>query len=152
MELLEECADGLWKAERYELISDVYKLIIPVYEKRRDFEVHDLFSRYFYFSTPIMASSISCFEMSWSKICDDFVSFCTETGPLVRHAASCVQQSDRSHALRKEAAGYILQSGFLWPGVFNFINVFFFFFISLLFILFLHCLTEKHSSKYRSAE
>ncbi|XP_034142817.1 dedicator of cytokinesis protein 9 isoform X8 [Esox lucius] len=38
MELLEECADGLWKAERYELISDVYKLIIPIYEKRRDFE------------------------------------------------------------------------------------------------------------------
>uniref|UniRef100_A0A672RFP0 Dedicator of cytokinesis 9 n=1 Tax=Sinocyclocheilus grahami TaxID=75366 RepID=A0A672RFP0_SINGR len=39
MELLEECADGLWKAERYELISDIYKLIIPIYEKRRDFEL-----------------------------------------------------------------------------------------------------------------
>lgn len=39
MELLEACADGLWKAERYELISDIYKLIIPIYEKRRDFEV-----------------------------------------------------------------------------------------------------------------
>uniref|UniRef100_A0A8C1ZXH7 Dedicator of cytokinesis 9 n=1 Tax=Cyprinus carpio TaxID=7962 RepID=A0A8C1ZXH7_CYPCA len=38
MELLEECADGLWKAERYELISGIYKLIIPIYEKRRDFE------------------------------------------------------------------------------------------------------------------
>uniref|UniRef100_UPI00398E3B7D dedicator of cytokinesis protein 9-like isoform X5 n=1 Tax=Pristiophorus japonicus TaxID=55135 RepID=UPI00398E3B7D len=38
MELLEQCADGLWKAERYELISNVYKLIIPVYEKRREFE------------------------------------------------------------------------------------------------------------------
>ncbi|CAL8322032.1 unnamed protein product [Merluccius merluccius] len=38
LELLEECADGLWKAERYELISDIYKLIIPIYEKRRDFE------------------------------------------------------------------------------------------------------------------
>ncbi|RVE75246.1 hypothetical protein OJAV_G00015200 [Oryzias javanicus] len=38
MELLEECADGLWKAERYELIADVYKLIIPIYEQRRDFE------------------------------------------------------------------------------------------------------------------
>lgn len=42
MELLEECADGLWKAERYELISDIYKLIIPIYEKRRDFEVQSL--------------------------------------------------------------------------------------------------------------
>ncbi|XP_051566435.1 dedicator of cytokinesis protein 9 [Myxocyprinus asiaticus] len=38
MELLEECADGLWKAEHYELISDIYKLIIPIYEKCRDFE------------------------------------------------------------------------------------------------------------------
>uniref|UniRef100_A0A8C2ZWK5 Dedicator of cytokinesis 9 n=1 Tax=Cyclopterus lumpus TaxID=8103 RepID=A0A8C2ZWK5_CYCLU len=38
MELLEECADGLWKAERYELICDIYKLIIPIYEKRRDFD------------------------------------------------------------------------------------------------------------------
>lgn len=40
MELLEECANGLWKAERYELISDIYRLIIPIYEQRRDFEVH----------------------------------------------------------------------------------------------------------------
>ncbi|XP_027867121.1 dedicator of cytokinesis protein 9-like isoform X2 [Xiphophorus couchianus] len=38
LELLEECADGLWKAERYELIADVYRLIIPIYEERRDFE------------------------------------------------------------------------------------------------------------------
>uniref|UniRef100_A0A8C4ZYY5 Dedicator of cytokinesis 9b n=1 Tax=Gadus morhua TaxID=8049 RepID=A0A8C4ZYY5_GADMO len=38
MEHLEECADGLWKAERYELIADVYRLIIPIYEQRRDFE------------------------------------------------------------------------------------------------------------------
>ncbi|XP_059184263.1 dedicator of cytokinesis protein 9-like isoform X2 [Centropristis striata] len=38
MELLEECAERLWKAERYELIADVYRLIIPVYEQRRDFE------------------------------------------------------------------------------------------------------------------
>lgn len=42
MELLEQCADGLWKAERYELIADIYKLIIPIYEKRRDFEVFNL--------------------------------------------------------------------------------------------------------------
>lgn len=40
MELLEECGDGLWKAERYELIADVYRLIIPIYEQRRDFEVN----------------------------------------------------------------------------------------------------------------
>ncbi|XP_061302218.1 dedicator of cytokinesis protein 11 isoform X1 [Pezoporus flaviventris] len=38
VELLEQCVDGLWKAERYETISDVSKLIIPIYEKRREFE------------------------------------------------------------------------------------------------------------------
>uniref|UniRef100_A0A1A8Q189 Stabilin 1 n=1 Tax=Nothobranchius pienaari TaxID=704102 RepID=A0A1A8Q189_9TELE len=38
LELLEECTDGLWKAERYELIADIYRLIIPIYEERRDFE------------------------------------------------------------------------------------------------------------------
>lgn len=31
--------DGLWKAERYELITHIAKLIIPVYEKRHEFEV-----------------------------------------------------------------------------------------------------------------
>lgn len=48
MELLEQCADGLWKAERYELIADIYKLIIPIYEKRRDFEVSELFVCFFF--------------------------------------------------------------------------------------------------------
>lgn len=38
MELLEQCVDGLWKAERYETISEVSKLLIPIYEKRREFE------------------------------------------------------------------------------------------------------------------
>lgn len=45
MELLEECADGLWKAERYELIADVYRLVIPIYEQRRDFEVESCCKR-----------------------------------------------------------------------------------------------------------
>ncbi|CAM5141164.1 unnamed protein product [Eretmochelys imbricata] len=38
VELLEQCIDGLWKAERYETISEVSRLIIPIYEKRREFE------------------------------------------------------------------------------------------------------------------
>ncbi|XP_078544670.1 dedicator of cytokinesis protein 11 isoform X1 [Lissotriton helveticus] len=38
VELLEQCVDGLWKAERYEVISEVSKMIIPIYEKRREFE------------------------------------------------------------------------------------------------------------------
>uniref|UniRef100_A0A9J8A316 Dedicator of cytokinesis 9a n=1 Tax=Cyprinus carpio carpio TaxID=630221 RepID=A0A9J8A316_CYPCA len=58
MELLEECADGLWKAERYELISDIYKLIIPIYEKRRDFErlahLYDILHRAYSKVTEVM--------------------------------------------------------------------------------------------------
>lgn len=38
MEQLELCVEGLWKAERYELITHIAKLIIPVYEKHHDFE------------------------------------------------------------------------------------------------------------------
>ncbi|XP_068107031.1 dedicator of cytokinesis protein 11 isoform X2 [Hyperolius riggenbachi] len=38
VELLEQCVDGLWKAERYEIISEVSKLLVPIYEKRREFE------------------------------------------------------------------------------------------------------------------
>ena len=36
LELLEQCVDGLWKAERYEVISEISKLIIPIYENRRE--------------------------------------------------------------------------------------------------------------------
>ncbi|XP_030838033.1 dedicator of cytokinesis protein 9 isoform X3 [Strongylocentrotus purpuratus] len=35
---LELCAEGLQKAERYESMGEVYKLIIPFYEKKRDFQ------------------------------------------------------------------------------------------------------------------
>ncbi|KAL7979586.1 hypothetical protein Chor_004744 [Crotalus horridus] len=34
----EQCVEGLWKAERYEVIAEVAKMIIPIYEKRREFE------------------------------------------------------------------------------------------------------------------
>ena len=36
LELLEQCVHGLWKAERYEVISEISKLIIPIYENRRE--------------------------------------------------------------------------------------------------------------------
>ena len=39
MELLEECAEVLEKAERYELLGELYRLIIPIYERRRAFVV-----------------------------------------------------------------------------------------------------------------
>ena len=38
-ELLVECARLLEKAERYELLGEIYRFIIPIYERNRDFEV-----------------------------------------------------------------------------------------------------------------
>lgn len=38
-ELLEQCASYLEQAERYELMGEVYKLVVPIYEKKRDFQV-----------------------------------------------------------------------------------------------------------------
>lgn len=39
VEHMEVCVEALWKAERYELITHVAKLIIPIYEKRHEYEV-----------------------------------------------------------------------------------------------------------------
>lgn len=39
MEHLDVCVEALWKAERYELITLIAKLIIPIYEKRHEYEV-----------------------------------------------------------------------------------------------------------------
>lgn len=33
------CVDYLWKSERYELIAEINKPVIAVFEKRRDFKV-----------------------------------------------------------------------------------------------------------------
>ncbi|XP_017295224.1 dedicator of cytokinesis protein 11 isoform X2 [Kryptolebias marmoratus] len=38
VEHLEVCVEALWKAERYELITHIAKLIIPIYEKRNEYE------------------------------------------------------------------------------------------------------------------
>lgn len=39
VEQLELCVEYLWKSERYELIAEVNKPIIAVFEKQRDFKV-----------------------------------------------------------------------------------------------------------------
>lgn len=39
VEQLKLCVDYLWKSERYELIADINKPVIAVFEKRRDFKV-----------------------------------------------------------------------------------------------------------------
>uniref|UniRef100_A0A8D3ARX2 Dedicator of cytokinesis 11 n=1 Tax=Scophthalmus maximus TaxID=52904 RepID=A0A8D3ARX2_SCOMX len=38
VEHLDVCVEALWKAERYELITLIAKLIIPIYEKRHEYE------------------------------------------------------------------------------------------------------------------
>lgn len=38
VERLEQCADMLQQAERYEIMSEVYKLVIPMYERKRNYE------------------------------------------------------------------------------------------------------------------
>lgn len=39
LEQLERCADLLVKAERFELLGDLYRLIIPIYEAKRNYEM-----------------------------------------------------------------------------------------------------------------
>lgn len=39
LEQLECCAEFIDRAERYEVLGDLYKLIIPIYEKKRDYEM-----------------------------------------------------------------------------------------------------------------
>lgn len=38
LEQLEICADTLEKAERFELLGHLYRLIVPIYEKKRNYE------------------------------------------------------------------------------------------------------------------
>ncbi|XP_074657465.1 dedicator of cytokinesis protein 9-like [Tubulanus polymorphus] len=38
VDLLEECAEMFEKAERYEVMGDLYRLVIPIYEAQRDFQ------------------------------------------------------------------------------------------------------------------
>lgn len=38
LQQLEVCSDYLKKAERYECLGPLYRLIIPIYEKRRDYQ------------------------------------------------------------------------------------------------------------------
>jgi len=41
-DLLDTCAHMLERAERYELLGEIYRLIIPIFERKRDFEVNFL--------------------------------------------------------------------------------------------------------------
>ena len=52
MEQLELCVDYLWKSERHELIADINKPVIAVFEKRRDFKVTGWIGQGCFFTRP----------------------------------------------------------------------------------------------------
>lgn len=43
---LEKCVKMLEQAERYEIMPEVYKLIVPIYEEQRNYEVCTFFLFY----------------------------------------------------------------------------------------------------------
>lgn len=49
------CVEFLWKSERYELIADVNKPIIAVFEKQRDFKVRIVYPK----------KAMEFFNLSW---------------------------------------------------------------------------------------
>lgn len=55
VEQLYMCVEFLWKSERYELIADVNKPIIAVFEKQRDFKVCVLYPK----------EAMEIFNLSW---------------------------------------------------------------------------------------
>ena len=68
MDLLEQCAKYLERAERYEVMGEVFKLAIPIYEQERDFRVSQL-------------KWLSCNQRHLCPYCD-------VTGPLI-----CINQN-----------------------------------------------------------
>lgn len=42
---LEKCVKMLEQAERYEIMPEVYKLIVPIYEEQRHYEVCVIFPK-----------------------------------------------------------------------------------------------------------
>ncbi|XP_041349256.1 LOW QUALITY PROTEIN: dedicator of cytokinesis protein 9-like [Gigantopelta aegis] len=60
VEVLEEAARFLEKAERYEVLGEVYKIVIPIYEKKRDFKK--------------LESCYSCLSESYKKVQEVMIS------------------------------------------------------------------------------
>lgn len=50
VEYLEKACRSLEMAERYEVLGDIYKLIIPIYEYSRDFDVSRLKAQIYMYS------------------------------------------------------------------------------------------------------
>lgn len=103
VEQLELCVDYLWKSERYELIADINKPVIAVFEKRRDFKV---------IADPEPSLCVSALTFG-VHVCP-FVP-AEAVRALLRHP-SLLPQGDRGGELREAALWSLLPSGFLWTG------------------------------------
>lgn len=58
VDLLEHCAKFLERAERYEVMGEVFKLAIPIYEQERDFRVSECVLYYGEWSTKLIELDI----------------------------------------------------------------------------------------------
>lgn len=99
------CVDYLWKSERYELIAEINKPVIAVFEKRRDFKVHRLF--------------IVGLLKKHEGTCSSTVCLCVcpiaVIGAVLRHSP-LIPEGDRGGALRETSVWSVLSRGFLWTG------------------------------------
>lgn len=110
MEQLELCVDYLWKSERHELIADINKPVIAVFEKRRDFKV-------------AAKPSSLCARAYWADTHCTCVCVCVPTeavGAVLWHP-SLLSQGDWGGELRKAALWSLLPCSFLWTGERQFI-------------------------------
>lgn len=111
MEQLELCVDYLWKSERYELIADINKPVIAVFEKRRDFKVsvRPLGEFFFFFSEKSLLYKI--FNTLRLFMCI----FAEAVRTVLRHPP-LISKGERGCQLREASVWPILPCGFLWTG------------------------------------
>lgn len=125
VEQLYMCVEFLWKSERYELIADVNKPIIAVFEKQRDFKVcvlnpevsdnslHDI-------GELLIVSKIrNSLVFFWSASSSWTLSFLVSEiiRSLLWHS-SVVSKSCRGGKFREAALWSLLSCGILWAGKF----------------------------------
>lgn len=102
VEQLKLCVDYLWKSERYELIADINKPVIAVFEKRRDFKV-----------SSNLHTKATGHKMAFSYTC---VCVSAEVVRAVLRHPSLLPQSDRGGELREAPLWSLLPRSFLRSG------------------------------------
>lgn len=124
VEQLYLCVEFLWKSERYELIADVNKPIIAVFEKQRDFKVGVLnprvSSNILHYIGELLTTSKSrnsLFLMSASSSQNPSLLVSEIIRSLLRHS-SVVSESCRGGEFREAALRSLLSCGILWAGKF----------------------------------